>query len=45
MRDLIAKISCVLLMHMKDKNESSSCDDGSSGGGFPLPTNSTTEEL
>ena len=27
------------------EHQSSSCDDGSSGGGFPLPITSTPEEL
>ena len=27
------------------ENKSSSCDDVISGGGFPLPTNPTTEAL
>ena len=27
------------------ENQSSSCDDGSSGGGCPLPTTSTTSAL
>ena len=28
-----------------EKNHQSYCDDGSRGGGFPLPSNSTAKEL
>ena len=37
-------ILCVILMHMK-KTNSSEHDYGSSGGGYPLLSNSTTEAL
>ena len=36
-------IMCYIYAH--EKEHQSSCDDGSSGGGFPLPLNSTTEAL
>ena len=36
-------IMCSIDAH--EKYHKSSCDNGSSGGGFPLPSNSTTEEL
>ena len=32
-------------MHMKNIIHSSSCDDGSRGGGCPLPSNSITQSL
>ena len=43
MQELIDTISCVLFMHMK-KNPSEH-DDGSTGGGYPLQLNLTTEAL
>ena len=43
MQELIDIISCVLLMHTKQN--SSEHDDVVSGGGYPIPSNSTTEEL
>ena len=36
-------IICSIDAH--EKEHQSSCDDGSSGGGFPIPSNSTTEVL
>ena len=42
-QELTDIISCVILMHMK--NNPSEHDDGSSGGGYSIPLNSTTEAL
>ena len=44
MQELTYIISCVLLMRHKKINPSEH-DDGISGGGYPLPSNSTTEAL
>ena len=41
-QELTDIISCILLMY---KNNPSECDYGNSGGGYPLPSNSTTEAL
>ena len=43
MQELTDIKSCVLLMHIK--NNTSEHDDGRSGGGYPLPLNSTIEAL
>ena len=43
MQELTDIISCVLSMQIK--NNPSEHDYGSSGGGYPLPSNSTTESL
>ena len=43
MQELIDIISCVLLMHMK--KIPSEHDDGSSDGGYPVPSNLKTEAL
>ena len=40
MQELTDIISCVILMHMK--NNTLEHDDGSSGGGYTMPLNSTT---
>ena len=41
-RTLIYNIMCSIDAHEKNSSEN---DDGSSGGGYPLPSNPTTETL
>ena len=43
-QELTDIISCVLLMHTKEKNPTKH-DYGISGGGYPIPLNPTTEAL